>query len=172
MPNYFVIFKQHHERIMGLTPSHWGPYFWGTIHITCLGAPEALDETDKQAYAQFFKTMPFILPCGSCGKHFYDTLQVEPVERALASKHTLFAWSVRVHNIVNKRLGKPEWTLHRALDHWNRVCMGEPSQCPKTSPPHSVVDDKAWLEMMIIFVIGLSVGGGVGFLFAKKLEQL
>ncbi len=161
---------------MGFAPVHWGPYFWGTIHITCLGAPEVFDDFDKQAYANFFNTLPFVLPCGSCGKHFFETLQVEPVESALSSKYTLFAWSVRVHNIVNKRLQKPEWTLDQSLEHWNRVCTGEPANCPKgiAKSLHNASnngDDKAWLEMVVLMVIGLSVGGGAGFLFAKRLES-
>lgn len=130
------------------------------------------DDFDKQAYANFFNTLPFVLPCGSCGKHFYETLQVEPVESALNSKYTLFAWSVRVHNIVNKRLQKQEWTLDQALEHWNRVCTGEPANCPKGlgKVNRENSEDKAWLEMVIMMVIGLSVGGGVGFFFAKRLD--
>jgi hypothetical protein len=161
---------------MGLTPTHWGPYFWGTIHITCLGAPDVFDDFDKQAYANFINTLPFVLPCGSCGKHFYETLQLEPVEPALTTKYALFEWSVKVHNIVNKRLGKPEKTLDESLTYWSKVCLGEIATCPPTAqirPQTKKGNDnpKAWLEMVAILIIGVSVGGGLGYMYGKRLER-
>ncbi len=162
---------------MGLTPTHWGPYFWGTIHITCLGAPDVFDDFDKQAYANFFNTLPFVLPCGSCGKHFYETLQMEPVEPSLTTKYALFEWSVKVHNIVNKRLGKPEKTLDESLSFWSKVCLGEIATCPPASgmlrpqSPRSNDNPKAWLEMLAILIIGFSVGGGLGYIYGKRLEK-
>jgi hypothetical protein len=161
---------------MGLTPTHWGPYFWGTIHITCLGAPDVFDDFDKQAYANFINTLPFVLPCGSCGKHFYETLQMEPVEPVLTTKYALFEWSVKVHNIVNQRLGKPEKTLDESLTYWSKVCLGEIATCPPaTIRPQNKKsaegNPKAWLEMVAILIIGFSVGGGLGYVYGKRLEK-
>lgn len=154
---------------MGLTPTHWGPYFWGTIHITCLGAPDVFDDFDKQAYANFFNTLPFVLPCGSCGKHFYETLKMEPVEPVLTTKYALFEWSVKVHNVVNKRLGKPEKTLDESLTYWSKVCLGEIATCPPVAhirPQNK--KGKAWIEMLAILIIGFSVGGGLGYMYGKN----
>ena len=157
---------------MGLTPTHWGPYFWGTIHIACMGAPDVFDEFDKQAYANFINTLPFVLPCGSCGKHFYETLQVEPVEPSLTTKYSLFEWSVKVHNIVNRRLGKPEKTLDESLTYWSKVCLGEISTCPPAQAGKTGQNNpKAWLEMIAILIIGFSVGGGLGYMYSKRMER-
>jgi hypothetical protein len=52
-----------------------------------------------------------IIPCLSCRDHFEQVLIDNPVPEA----DDLFKWSVDVHNIVNKRLGKPEFSYEDAL---------------------------------------------------------
>jgi hypothetical protein len=52
-----------------------------------------------------------IIPCLSCRDHFEQVLVDNPVPEA----DDLFKWSVDVHNIVNKRLGKPEFSYEAAL---------------------------------------------------------
>jgi hypothetical protein len=53
----------------------------------------------------------YIIPCLSCRQHFEQVLVENPVPEA----GDFFAWSVDVHNIVNKRLGKPEFSYEDAL---------------------------------------------------------
>ena len=160
---------------MGLKPDHWGPYFWGTIHIACLGAPESLDEFEKVAYRTFITTLPFILPCGSCGKHFYELLQAEPIEQALKSRQTLFEWSVRAHNIVNKRLGKPEVSQINALRHWSLICMGEASTCP-TKTIHTSTKQASTKSLTtqdgVIIVSCLLIVGAIGYYYVSKTRNV
>ena len=40
-----------------------------------------------------------------------DTLDIKPLY--------LFYWSVDLHNYVNKKLGKKEWTYAEALQKWS-----------------------------------------------------
>lgn len=165
---------------MGLTPSTWGPYFWGTIHLTCLGAPDILDDFDKKAYGAFFSTMPFTLPCGSCGQHFYEVLQVDPIDMALTSKYTLFEWSVRAHNMVNRRLNKPEVSLDDAIRHWSKVALGEypfpqvgsagtAAPLKPATPSTRDRDPQQMMEMVVMLIIGVLMGGGLGYMYSKRV---
>ena len=90
---------------MKIPPSKWGPHFWMTLHIACLGCQDA------KVLADFVEGYKEIIPCLSCREHFEQVLVENPVPEA----DNLFKWSVDVHNIVNKRLGKPEFSYEDAL---------------------------------------------------------
>jgi len=111
---------------MGLQPEYFGPYIWATIHLICLGAPSKLDEYQKQAFRIFFYQLPFIIPCGSCGKHLQENLKDNSIENALnKGNDALFKWSVNLHNIVNKQLNKQEISYEDAYDHWKKISEGK-----------------------------------------------
>jgi len=90
---------------MNIPPSKWGPHFWMTLHIACLGCQ------DPKALIEFVEGYVYIIPCLSCRQHFEQVL----VENPVPESDDLFKWSVDVHNIVNKRLGKPEFSYEDAL---------------------------------------------------------
>ena len=90
---------------MKIPPSKWGPHFWMTLHIACLGCQ------DSKVLMDFVEGYKEIIPCLSCRDHFEQVLIDNPVPEA----DDLFKWSVDVHNIVNKRLGKPEFSYEDAL---------------------------------------------------------
>jgi hypothetical protein len=49
----------------------------------------------------------------SCSKDFQAILEAIPVDY-----RNFFVWSVRVHNEVNKKLGKPTFSLEAAKERW------------------------------------------------------
>jgi len=116
---------------MKIPPSKWGPHFWMTLHIACLGCQDA------KVLADFVEGYKEIIPCLSCREHFEQVLVENPVPEA----DNLFKWSVDVHNIVNKRLGKPEFSYEDALA--NIV----------TATPPPQFDIKIALIILLLFVI-------------------
>jgi hypothetical protein len=116
---------------MKIPPSKWGPHFWMTLHIACLGCQDA------KVLVDFVEGYKEIIPCLSCREHFEQVLVENPVPEA----DDLFKWSVDVHNIVNKRLGKPEFSYEDALDN---IITGAP-------PPQ--FDLKIALIVFLLFVI-------------------
>ena len=90
---------------MNVPPSKWGPHFWMTLHVACLGCQ------DYKALSKFVEGYVAIIPCLACRLHFEQVLIENPVPEA----GDFFMWSVDVHNIVNKRLGKPEVSYEDAL---------------------------------------------------------
>jgi hypothetical protein len=59
------------------------------------------------------------VPCGGCRGHFIDVCNLDPPD--LSSRESYFAWTVRVHNAINRELGKPEVSLDEATSLWTRA---------------------------------------------------
>ena len=116
---------------MKIPPSKWGPHFWMTLHIACLGCQDA------KVLVDFVEGYKEIIPCLSCREHFEQVLVENPVPEA----DDLFKWSVDVHNIVNKRLGKQEFSYE---DAFANIVAGAP-------PPQ--FDLKIALIVLLLFVI-------------------
>lgn len=149
---------------MGLGPNGWGPYMWGAIHLTCLGAPETLDSSSRSAYVTFFSQLPFVLPCATCAQHLLENMHKEPVEASASGRDELFAWSVRLHNIVNKQLNKPVMTIEDARKHWLDVCTREKDKCNGGSS-RFVSNQAIWM-----FFVGFAIGAVIMFA-APKLRK-
>ena len=120
---------------MKIPPSKWGPHFWMTLHIACLGCQDA------KVLVDFVEGYKEIIPCLSCREHFEQVLVENPVPEA----DDLFKWSVDVHNIVNKRLGKPEFSYEDAFANIVTV----------TAPPQ--FDFKIAFIVLLMFVIILLI---------------
>lgn len=129
---------------MGICPKKFGPYYWGTLHLACLyssnpGATKALVES-------YLGT----LPCPACRIHFSQVLQELPFPTD-GTRSDIFMWSVKVHNYVNVRLGKPQVSFEEALEIWSSGCEED----------ETIFDAKFW--MMLVVLVGL-----VLFLFRKS----
>lgn len=113
---------------MRFPPAVWGPVFWLTIHITALGYPEKPSYAQKRAAKEYFEGLQFLLPCPTCREHYKQHLEKNPIAPSLDTRRDLFAWTVNVHNAVNKMLGKPETTESQALEYFSR--LGERGRSP------------------------------------------
>jgi hypothetical protein len=58
----------------------------------------------KQTYREFFRTLPYILPCKFCRASLTDYYRAHPLEPALESQGTLTRWLYEIHNEVNAKL--------------------------------------------------------------------
>lgn len=125
--------------------SVWGPHVWRAIHLIALASPSGPDMTAQHAgaYRRFFVDMGSVLPCAVCSTNYARHLTESSFESALDSAITeqqrvpgsdaLFAWTVALHNEVNRSLGKPrsDWkvdearvALYRDAHECRRVCRG------------------------------------------------
>lgn len=100
-------------------PTVWGPHMWNTLHYVALGYPDNPSIIDKNQYADFFMSLHKVIPCITCAKHYQEMVQSLSVVPFLESQSSLFEWTVKIHNLVNKRLGKPEVTVEKALEMLN-----------------------------------------------------
>ena len=99
-----------------MKPSTWGPPTWIAIHFICLGyLPE-----NKAWYAQYFESLPHVIPCDKCREHLKANLLSLPPDFE-HGPDGLFAWSVAIHNLVNSQLGKEQMPLDVALDLYRNM---------------------------------------------------
>lgn len=90
-----------------MKPTLWGKYMWMSIHLIALGYPNNPTQADKNAYFSYFNELYKVIPCEVCAKNYLQHLSEIPLtEKVLSSRNTLFDWTVDLHNIVNKMLGK------------------------------------------------------------------
>lgn len=106
----------------------WGNSVWYFIHFTALhlgqnetninGKPfvreTKLTPTVAYSYKQMMYALSFILPCKKCREHLRTHLSEFPIDNYLTTNEKLFEWTVILHNIVNKSLGKKEISLENA----------------------------------------------------------
>lgn len=111
-----------------MEPSVWGKYFWTTIHMVAFGYPEKPASSDKADYKQFFENFWKVLPCTKCSDNYLQHLKELPIDSYLQNNETLFEWTVKLHNIVNKELGKPQVSIEDAKDKFQRLANGNDEQ--------------------------------------------
>lgn len=114
-----------------INPEAFGPYYWAVIHLACLSGADGLQE--------FVDSLPGILPCPDCKEHLKENLKTLPFD----SKDP-FRWSVKLHNIVNKRLRKPQIPYEKAHDYWSNLCVPKKKAVPYL-----------WIILGILVVFGM-----------------
>ena len=92
-------------------PNVWGPCTWRFIHTTALG----YSGDDPDTYYAFYKDLYKILPCQKCSRNYERHWNEIDIRKYLRSNVELFKWTVLLHNIVNKELGKKEMRFEEAL---------------------------------------------------------
>lgn len=104
------------------TKEHWGPYLWGFIHSITI-----IDFENNEMYnnnvKNILKELKECLPCPKCKdtyKKYLDRLDAIDLTKSMV----LFYWSVDLHNEVNKKLNKPEWSYEMALMRWTKKIDG------------------------------------------------
>ena len=90
-----------------MNPKTWGKYVWISLHLIALGYPNTPSKTEKEVFYKFFSEFYKILPCEVCSEHMKTHLISQPLTDVhLADTHSLFEWTVSIHNEVNKQLNK------------------------------------------------------------------
>jgi hypothetical protein len=156
-----------------MDPNVWGKYMWTTLHFVALGYPDDPNEKHKQNFYNFYSNIYQVLPCKQCGHHLEETLQKTPLyPKHLVNKTELFKWTVDLHNIVNKRLGKKILTLDEATsiymykkELYNSMCGKDPlakTQIVETfkeeeEENYELFSDKHCFMLMMLLVISILI---------------
>ncbi|MEY3422321.1 MAG: Yellowstone lake phycodnavirus 1 [Bacteroidota bacterium] len=101
---------------------HWGPYLWGFIHtITMIDYDN--NETYNTNIREVLRELKDCFPCPSCKDKYINYLE-KLNNLNMQEPLVLFKWSVELHNEVNRKLNKPEWTYEMALMKWGNQIEG------------------------------------------------
>jgi hypothetical protein len=83
--------------------SFWGPSTWCMIH----NAAASYNPEHIISFKQFIYSLQYLLPCEYCRNHLMNNLTILPIGyEELSSNEKLFLWSFKLHDLVNKQLGK------------------------------------------------------------------
>ena len=150
-----------------MDPKVWGKHMWASIHFIALGYPDDPSEEDKATYKLYFDNLYKILPCGSCSDHLRETMKKHHIYAThLRNKDGLFKWTVDLHNIVNKRLHKRQFTLDEAYNmylhksEFNSIMCNFQRNSPKTN--------KYTMYLLIFIIIYIILFVIYGYYFATR----
>lgn len=119
------------------------------MHVAALGFPDYPSPETVAAYKQFYENFGNILPCKKCSINYAGHLIELPLEDALSSRDKLFAWTVKLHNIVNKETSKPQWTVDYAREFY---LSGAYNDCLLSYNTQTVRTD-VWRMILICMII-------------------
>lgn len=96
---------------------------WKVLHTTFARFPEKPTDDEKEALRSFVHLFQRLYPCGECSEHFGKVLAKYPPQ--VSSRSSAATWGCYVHNIVNKRLKKPEFDCANIGDAYDCGCAEE-----------------------------------------------
>jgi Erv1 / Alr family len=133
-----------------MEPKIWGKYVWTSVHILALGYPDKPTPEDMQNYKTFYTDLWKVIPCHKCSINYKKHLDDLPIDKYLTDNMSLFRWTVEFHNIVNKELGKKEWSFEETLDKFRKIAKGDDEKFVSID---SKWDTLIWWSTLIIIII-------------------
>lgn len=88
-------------------PENFGPIYWDYFHTFFMTRAEELALNKVNNWIHLFREW---IPCEECRHHFWAIHIDHPFNEERYIKWCL-EYSIHLHNIVNERLGKPEYTI-------------------------------------------------------------
>ena len=82
--------------------------------------PEKPTPQQSQDFKEFIRLFSLLYPCGDCEAHFQELLKHRPPQAG--SRKNAALWLCGAHNIVNKRLGKPEFDCRQLNSTYDCGC--------------------------------------------------
>ena len=143
-----------------MDPTIWGKHMWSSIHFIALGFPETPSEKQKSDYKQFFENLYKVLPCNTCSEHLEKTLKNDLPLYAnnLVNNSELFKWTVKLHNIVNKRLKKKEMSFKDTENMYYKRNLFQEAMCPSDDLNfEQVFDTKMCVSLLLICIISILI---------------
>lgn len=151
---------------MHFPPSVWGPFFWHTIHIVALGYPKSPTYTDKKCAKEFYESLAYLLPCAVCREHYREHITINPINTFLDSRTDLIKWTIQIHNAVNRKLGKLEWSLEEVLSYYEK--LGARNRSPVwTKDDMNEVEYRSFIKGFLAASAILSAMGGVYYVIHR-----
>lgn len=100
----------------GVDPDELGRSTWTFLHTLAATHPENPPPKEAARLERFMSDFAHIYPCAPCAESFRGIIDRIPVD---ASSGPAFAqWMCRVHNEVNKEIGKPAFDCADVDERW------------------------------------------------------
>ncbi|PJF17201.1 Sulfhydryl oxidase [Paramicrosporidium saccamoebae] len=89
---------------------------WRLLHTLAARYPDEPTDVDKTRMDQFMGLISHLYPCPKCARHMRQMLIDNPPKAEFSQ------YVCTIHNIVNKRLGKPEFSCEDVDAHYDCGC--------------------------------------------------
>jgi hypothetical protein len=101
---------------------------WNLLHRLAAAFDKQPTPARSAEAEAFFSGLGALYPCADCAAHFRELLQAHPVDAR--DNRRLSTWLCRVHNLVNERLGKAQFSceLDALKERWGSCgCFDPPN---------------------------------------------
>jgi len=99
-----------------LNKDQLGAQAWGVLHTIAANYPQNPTEDQKNNIKLFFELFSKVYPCSACGSDMQEQMKVTPLNPK--SQSSISQWLCKIHNEVNKKLGKPEFDCRLVNQRW------------------------------------------------------
>lgn len=100
-------------------PTVFGPHTWAYLHISTAHLPEILNPLVAKHIKNSIIAVPLMVPCEKCTIHMgnYIDSRMKDINKATTGSE-LFKITIDMHNFVNKRLGRAQYSYDDAYKRW------------------------------------------------------
>ncbi|MCO5572563.1 hypothetical protein L7F22_026319 [Adiantum nelumboides] len=96
---------------------------WTFLHTLAAQFPEKPTRQQQRDAKELMAILSRLYPCKECADHFKEVLKINPVQTS--SGVELAQWMCRVHNVVNRSLGKTNFPCQRVDARWGALDCDE-----------------------------------------------
>lgn len=101
------------------SPDIFGPKLWFLLHNSASLYPEKPTNAIKQEMKNMIIGIPSLVLCNKCKAHIRTWIyNNSDLDRVVKNRDSLFLYFLQMHNDVNRRIGKPIWTLEKAISKY------------------------------------------------------
>ena len=100
-----------------MDPNIWGSHAWLFLHTITLNYPDNPTKFDMDNYKNFFENLGEVIPCEVCKAHYKKNIKMYPIQ--LESKESLAKWLHHIHNLVNVKNDKPEYSYDQFIEKYS-----------------------------------------------------
>ena len=114
----------------GMLTAVWGPSLWHYLHTMSFNYPIKPTKRVKCKYRRFIQGLVHVLPCKYCRDNLKNNLKTLPLrEKDLTSRHSFSRWMFKMHELVNKMLGKSSGLkycdIRERYEHFRARCTND-----------------------------------------------
>lgn len=103
----------------GMVTRIWGGALWHVLHCIAMRYPLKPTRSLQTAHRRLFESLEYVLPCCYCRQNYPHNLKCSRFNpQVFSSRNALTRFVYRLHNCVNRCLGKPKFDMTFAA--WRR----------------------------------------------------